>query len=221
MVAEGSMRLMRSVSRTGWVTGDATVLMLTVLSFSWTWLLPSERRLGLAAAVRELVSYVHFLTKFLRDQFGNQAFDGSAKLRDLAHQARTQVRILFGRHHEHRLQPRLEFAVHQRHLEFVFVVADGANPAQDGARLDAQRVVHRKAVEGVDRHVVKALGHRLQHLAAVGHAEQRIFLRIAQNGDHQFVEDLAATLDQVEMAVGRRIERSGIDGFNALHRGLF
>src|ERR1019366_4560206 len=43
------------------------------------------------------------------------------------------------------------------------------------------------------------------------------FLGILKNGDHQFVEDLAAALDQVKMPVGRRIERSGIDGFDALH----
>ena len=32
MVAEGSIRLMRSVKRTGWVTGVITVLMISLLS---------------------------------------------------------------------------------------------------------------------------------------------------------------------------------------------
>jgi len=72
----------------------------------------------------------------------------------------------------------------------------------------------------VYRDVVKARSHRLQHLAPVGDTEQRVFLGIAKNSDHQFIEDLAAALDQVKMSVGRRIERSGIDGFDALHGAL-
>src|SRR5450755_4251460 len=152
MVAEGSMRLMRSVRRTAWVTGVTTVLMFRYSSF----LLP-----GLALALRrrsarrrfaglKFVSHVHFLTNLLLDEFRHQAFDGSAELRDFAYQTRTQVRIFFGGHHEHRLQTGLEFAIHQRHLQFILIVADGANAAHNDLGLDAQRVVHGEAIESVN-----------------------------------------------------------------------
>src|ERR1035438_6327321 len=221
MVAEGSMRLMRSVRRTGWVTGVMTVLMLTVLKLSFPRLtFALGRRLARRRlAVLKFVSHIHFLTNLLRDEFRHQAIDGPAELRDFAYQTRTQVRIFFGGHHEHRFQTRLEFAVHQRHLEFVLIVAKGANAAQDDPRLDAQRVVHGETVKSVHRHVVKVRSHSLQHLATIGDAEQRVFLGIPKNGNHQLVENPAAALDQVQMAVGGRVERSGIGSFYALHRG--
>jgi len=42
-------------------------------------------------------------------------------------------------------------------------------------------------------------------------AKQRILVRIPQDRHHQFVENLAAAFDQVQMPVGRWIERAGID----------
>src|SRR5208282_4342015 len=92
-------------------------------------------------AVLEFVSYIYFLTKFLFDEFGHQAIDRSAQFRDFTHQTRTEVRIFFSGHHEHRLQTGLEFAIHECHLEFVLVVADGANAPQDDPGFKLQRVV--------------------------------------------------------------------------------
>ncbi len=106
MVAEGSMRLMRSVRRTGWVTGVMTVL---ITFFFLDLLLPLGGRLARKpSVVLEFVSHIHFLTNFLRDEIRHQAFDRSAELRDFAHQARTQIGIFFRRHHEDRLQRRAE-----------------------------------------------------------------------------------------------------------------
>ena len=50
-----------------------------------------------------------------------------------------------------------------------------------------------------------------QHLAALRHAEHRALLRVAQDRDHQFLKDLAASLNQIEVPVGGRIKRPGID----------
>ena len=44
-------------------------------------------------------------------------------------------------------------------------------------------------------------------------AEERgVFLGIAGDGDDQVVEELAAPVNQVEVPVGDRIERTGVDG---------
>src|SRR5687768_17815667 len=47
-----------------------------------------------------------------------------------------------GRHHEHRLERRLEVAVHERHLKLILEIRDGANTSNDGARPPAPRVLH-------------------------------------------------------------------------------
>ena len=53
---------------------------------------------------------------------------------------------------------------------------------------------------------------RLGNLHALLHAEQRRFLRVDQDRHDNPVEQPGAAGDDVDVAVGRRIERAGIDG---------
>ena len=74
------------------------------------------------------------------------------------------------------------------------------------------RVVHQQPVERIHFHVGKGAGHLAQHFHALGQREQRLLFGVAQHGYHQPAENLGAALDQVEVPVGHRIERAGIDG---------
>src|SRR5258708_17947784 len=69
---------------------------------------------------------VHFLRQSLFHQLRDQAAHRSAEPENFFHKSRTQVRVGLRRHHEDRFQLRLQFAVHQGHLQFKLVIADGA-----------------------------------------------------------------------------------------------
>ena len=159
----------------------------------------------------KFVGGIEFFTQLLLDHFRHQSLHRSAGLRHFAHQARADVGILVGGHHENGLQGGLELAVHQRHLQFVFVVADRPDAAQDASRLHGFRVLHHQPVKGVDANILQMRCERPQHLQPLGHAEHRALLRVAQDADHQFLKNLGAPLDQVEVPVGGRIKRAGID----------
>src|SRR5260221_14060709 len=75
---------------------------------------------------------MHFFRQSLCHQFGYQAAHGASEPENFFYQARTQVRIGFGRHHENRFQLRLQFAVHQGHLQLVFIFAYEPNASQHG-----------------------------------------------------------------------------------------
>src|SRR5499425_368840 len=70
---------------------------------------------------------------YLSSKLRHQTFQRRAQLRNLAHQFRTQIAVGHARQHKHRLQPGLQLAVHQRHLQFILVIAHRANPAQNHA----------------------------------------------------------------------------------------
>src|ERR1019366_4023882 len=65
-------------------------------------------------------------------------------------------------------------------------------------------------------YVGQILGHGFQHVATLGYGEQRILLRIAQDRDDQFIEDLCPAMNEVEVPVRDRVKRSGIDGYDSL-----
>src|SRR4030095_16030757 len=64
-------------------------------------------------------------------------------------QARAQIRVLLRRHHEHRLERRLQMTIHQRHLELVFEIRDRAKTANQRAGPSPSGVLDKQTVEGV------------------------------------------------------------------------
>src|SRR6266511_1400697 len=139
----------------------------------------------------------------------------AAERGDLAHQARTQIGVRSGRHHEDRFQAGIELTVHPRHLQFVLIVADRADAAQDSLRPPAARVVHQQALKRLHSDVRPLPGALDQHLPPLFHGEQRRLFRVPQDGHNQLVEYLRAPLNQIEVAVGRRIKRSWIDRYDS------
>src|SRR6185436_5294806 len=81
-------------------------------------------------------------------------------------------------------------------------------------RVDAMlsREVDEQALEELDADVGQMLGRFLEHLLAILEAEQRLrLLRVADHGDDHFVEMPGRPFDDVEVAEGHRIERSGAE----------
>ncbi len=106
----------------------------------------------------------------------------------------------------------MQLAVHQGHLQFVFIVADGPYAAQHRFGFFLHGIVHQQALKSFNPHILIVLDHLFQHLQPFTDGKQRVFFRVAQHGDDQLIKNLAAPLNQVEVPVGYWIKRTGIDG---------
>ena len=107
---------------------------------------------------------------------------------------------------------RIQPPVHQRHLELELEVRHRAQPAHDHLRLPPLDVVDQQAVEGVDLDVRQVLEDRARDLDPLVHREQRRLLGVDQDRDDDAIEQPRAARDDVDVAVGQRIERARIDG---------
>src|SRR5919109_925065 len=94
----------------------------------------------------------------------NQPVQRAPMLSDLPHQLGTQVAIRFAGQHEHGFQTRLEFPVHQRHLQFIFIIRNSANTAQNHARPAFPRVINQQPFKHVHLDVCPLLCDLAQHL---------------------------------------------------------
>ena len=76
------------------------------------------------------LGFPKFQTQPLFHDRGHQIGQGSAKLRDFTDQFGAQITVTFSRQHVDGLQPRLQLAIHKRHLQLILVIGDSANAAQ-------------------------------------------------------------------------------------------
>jgi len=134
-----------------------------------------------------------------------------AKAENFFQHPRTDKRIASGRLQKNRLDLRSQAPVHQRHLELVFVIGDGPDAAQHSrCPLPACKLDH-KTVKRSHRHIAKRTGGFFEHLDTLCHGEERIFAGIVEHGDRQVPKELGSTLNQVNVPIGRRVKRAGIE----------
>src|ERR1700688_3647464 len=148
----------------------------------------------------------NFSAQLLFYNRGNQVGQRSAKLRNFAHQFCAQITVRLAGQHENSFETWLQFALHEPHLQFVFVIGDGANAPQNYASAALARVIHQQAFEYVDFDGGPLFGDFAEHFDAFGHGEERLLVDILKHGDDHQVEHFLATLDQVEVAVSDGIE---------------
>ena len=119
--------------------------------------------------------------------------------------------VRLGRHHEDRLDLRVESSVHERHLQLVLEIGNGPKPADDDVSVSIPRIVDEESSKCVDLDA----GLIAEDFASRGDAllggEQRGFVHVDQDGDDDPVEEFRSTLDDVDVAVGEGVERPGID----------
>src|ERR1051326_492925 len=123
------------------LAASATTAMVALISMRFT------RSLNCFTAGTVAICYLtslcgrgamEFIPQPLLHQLRHQPAHGAAKAKNLFDQPRAQVRVGLGWHHENSFQLRLQLAVHQRHLQFVFVVTDGADASQHCLRFFLQ-----------------------------------------------------------------------------------
>ena len=157
-------------------------------------------------------------THSLQNNGRNQTLHRAAQVEDPLDKPGADVGVFFRWHHKDRLQFRSQAAIHQRHLELVFIIADGPDAAQHSLGALLAGKLHQQAVKGFDGDVVELTSGLAQHLHAIpGRKERRLLFCVVQDGDDKMVKDFGATGDEIQMAVGGRIEAAGIDGANGIH----
>ena len=129
--------------------------------------------------------------------------------------------LCFG-HQEYGLDLIVQNAVHTDHLIFVLEIRDRAQAAHDHLRADVPCTVDQQVLERVyDDLRAGAVGpeHRLglDHGNAFLKSEQWAFVAIDGDPDHQTIHQRAGPFDDVDMTLGDRIERAGIEG--SAHEG--
>src|SRR2546421_11990914 len=111
----------------------------------------------------------NFRLKALFDNRWNKSRQRRAELRDFAHELRTQVTVGQPRQHEHRFEAIFEFPVHQRHLQFVLIIADRANSAENHPSATFAGIVDEQPAKDVYLDVRPLPGHFAYHLDAFLH----------------------------------------------------
>src|SRR2546421_6431430 len=150
-----------------------------------------------------------------RDQTGQR----TAEARDFTNQSSAQITVRLSRQHENGFESRLQLAVHQSHLQFVLIIGDGANTAQNHAGATLPRIVHQQSIKYVDFHTAPGAGDLAKHLDAFRNGKQRSLVGVAQHADYERGEHLFAALGKVKVAVGHRVKRARIDGYGRFHSG--
>ena len=155
--------------------------------------------------------------KALEDVGGDEAGDVTAEAEDLLEHTGADEGVAAGGLEEDGFDIRGEAAVHEGHLELVLVVGDGADAAQDGGAAEGAGEVDHEPVKSGDGDVVEGGGGFAEHLGALFDGEEGIFDRVDEDGDGEVLKEERAALDQVDVAVCRRVKGSGIKGFDG-HR---
>ena len=136
----------------------------------------------------------------------------SPELEDLLDQPRGQVRVALGGHHEDRLDAGIEAPIHERHLELVLEVREGPDAPHDHRGPHLPRVAHEQAGEGVDADPGLALVGLADEVHPLLDREERLLLRVDQDGHPDPIEHVEAAGDDVEVAVRDGVERARKDG---------
>jgi hypothetical protein len=167
---------------------------------------------------RRASSFCVLCFEAFHDALGDEGGDVAAETEDALDESGADVGVLFRRHHEEGFELGVELAVHHGHLELVLVVGDGADAAEDGGCALLAGEVDQEAVEGGDGDVADGGDGFGDHLETLGDGEERgAFLGVAEDGDDELVDDFGAAGNQVEMAVGERVEGAGVDGLDGMH----
>src|SRR6266849_2361532 len=99
---------------------------------------------------------------------GDEAGDRLAEARHLLDEARRDVRVLLVGHQEHGLHGAAQLADHERHLELVLEVRDGADAAHDAVGALARHQVDGETRERDDAKVLVPRGGLVDHLHPLG-----------------------------------------------------
>ena len=112
---------------------------------------------------------------------------------------------------EHRLQPGIELAVHERHLQLVLEVTGRAKAAHYHGRAGLPGVFRQQSLEGGDFHSRLGPDDGAKQLQPFRQRKERLLGEVHGHRDHHAVGQTERAADQVLMTPRGRIERTRVD----------
>ena len=173
----------------------------------------NDRALQFACTAMKLPPEAHLRALFPQrplDYRVDQVRDVAPQAGDLTNQAGTEKGEMQGRNQEHRFETLVQLAVHQRHLELVFEIADGTKTAYHEVGTDVFGKIDQQAVKRLDIDSILAGNDLGKEGDAFAEREERLLaLNICHSYD-QSIDEMEAPGDQIFMALRRRVEGAGI-----------
>src|SRR6266496_3475342 len=154
------------ISATRSETGNLELTVMATIIFAFLCVFAPLRESNHAMTRRRKATQSLFLLPHsLFNQRRHQSLDVCAQLKYFLHQTRAYIRVSLSRHHEYSLETRFKPPVHQGHLQFKFVIRNGANAADDRMRFAFGGVLHQQPLETVDDDFAAALLNIFQYLS--------------------------------------------------------
>jgi hypothetical protein len=173
----------------------------------------NDRALQLACTAMKLPPEAHLCELFPQrplDYRVDQVRDVAPQAGDLTNQAGTEKGEMQGRNQEHGFETLVQLAVHQRHLELVFEIADGAKTAYHEVGTDVSGKIDQQAVKRLDIDPILAGNDLREEGDALAEREERLLALDICHSDDQSIDEMEAPGNQIFMALRRRIEGPGI-----------
>src|SRR6185312_13222326 len=98
----------------------------------------------------------------------NESGDVAAKAEDFLHEPRADEGELLSGEKKNSFESGLQAAIHERHLQLVFVIGNSADAAEDYASVLAERVVREESFKRVDFDIGKLARRFAQHFGSLG-----------------------------------------------------
>jgi hypothetical protein len=118
-------------------------------------------------------------------------------------------------HEEHRIDLGCQAAVVVGKLDLGVEVTNRPQPTDDEPGTSRPAEVDGQPLERLDVHLrseLRAGQGAADELDAVGGRQQRLLARVLEHSNHDSVEHRRGATDDVDMAIGDRVERARIDG---------
>src|SRR5271168_2079934 len=180
MAAIAAFRMFSGVGKSGSPALKSTTstpsrrsLSASAITFMVEETLMSEMRSAVLGACRvgvivlELTRCFKSFAQALFHEGWDEACNVSAEADDYLDQSGTDEGKGFAGEEESGFESGLQAAIHEGHLQFVFVVGDGADAAEDHAGVSLQGVVGEETVEGIDFDVFEGADSFGQHFHAL------------------------------------------------------
>jgi len=148
------------------------------------------------------------------DKWSNVA----AQDRNLAHQARRNIRVLLGRCQEHGLQLRRQTPVHVGQLKLEFKIRHSTQAAQNDIGFLLQCEFRQQLSNPITRTFLYGARISLANSTRWRNGRNGFFVLVRRYRHDDFAEQFGGTLHQINVAVGDRVERAGVDR-DSFHSG--
>jgi hypothetical protein len=154
------------------------------------------------------------------DGGGDEAPNIAAQADDLLDETRTDERVGLTGHEADGFDLGTQAAIHEGYLEFVLVVGNGPDAAEENGSVPGRGIFDEQTIEKIHFDVGKIGRNDLgEHIHAFLDRKKGLFRVVPEDGDDEAVEKAGSAADEVEMAVGDGIEGSGVNCHDLRHVG--